>query len=184
MRKIFLVLVPMLLLSSCVTQKVRRSELQYNRIIKLSVGEAVMKNVIAEFGQPTEQLESEETYTLIYRDPKNGFHRATLEFLKNSQKLASILWMPQESEKENSVENVKSGFSGASFKEVHAEADNPHHISNMYYLMDEQIGVTILFDRSQGTVEAIARMDVNRRRPAVSKKTDPVSYSIGETSKK
>lgn len=153
--------------------------LSYARVRSLVVGSSTEGDVQGKLGSPTSRVVSQGYYTLQYDDPASGAQRLSMNFSSENNKLMDILWIPQEDEREYSLDGAKGGFVGASFKETHEDDSNLHaHSVGGDIFIDQKAGVTIRYDSIQKVVEAIAIYSPNERIPAEDKPEAKAPYAF------
>ncbi len=175
------ILVFVFLGAACATrvQMTDARALNYARVRSLVVGSSTEGEVKGILGSPTGRVLSQGYYTLQYDDPASGAQRLSMNFSSENNKLMDILWIPQEDEREYSLDGAKGGFVGASFKETREDGANPHaHSVGGDIFIDQKAGVTIRYDSIQKVVEAIAIYSPNERIPAEEKPEAKAPYTF------
>ena len=119
-----------------------------------------------QLGNPSEREESQDHYTLMYRDPNTGVQRLSLNFSKTEKKMLSFAWAPAPDSPELKIENARALFKGANFEEVLSDQTQHHFIVDKRRYVDKSVGITIFYNGSLKTVEGIAKYEPSMRRPA------------------
>ncbi len=156
----------------------KNSNLHYDKILSLKIGTDTEGDIIKFLGAPTNRSSKTDHYTFNFDDPKTGFQRLSLNFLKQNKKLLSILWIPHENE--FTLQKAKSDFKDAHFKKVSEENSNPHMVLDIVNFVDENLGISIRYNNMSGSVEGISMFDVNTRIPASSEEAKKTQFTIGD----
>ena len=156
----------------------KSSALSFEKVRLFKVGVSSENDVVKALGQPAERTEKDGYFTLTYNDPKTSFQRLSVNFISGNGVVTGILWIPSESDKEFSLDSAKLNFKNAKFQESPSDDRNPHIISDVKSLTDENLGVVIRFNRK--SVEAIALYDVKSRLPSATRKNRTVPYTFGD----
>lgn len=154
-------------LSACSSKLVSSADfLSYDKVFALSVGNSTARDVIQQFGEPSNKSQKINYEVYNYNDPRTGNQRFAATFVGPEKKLSSFFWVPQEQEKEFSLQGAKSRLTAFSFTENSEPQENPHAFDHTKSLRDEKNGVVIRFIASRNVVEAIGKYDVSLRLPA------------------
>ncbi len=167
-------------LSACTTinSNSGSNSLNFENVVNFKPGLDNEKTVLKLLGAASRRDEKGSYYTLSYNEPSTGLHRLSMNFSSDNNQLLSVLWIPKENEKEFSIENAKTSFKEAHFKEIRDNNKNPHITMEVISYIDEQAGISIRYNQSRNIVEAIAKYSATKRIPAdlTSDSKDPYSY--------
>lgn len=153
---------------SCSTSSITPSySAKFNDVFSLQPGISTEADVQKILGSPQDRQEQDGQYTLNYKDPQTGHHRASLNF-RSDKILAGFIWIPADGESEITADGAKARFENSKFIKSTTNLSNAHVPSIADDYTDEKKGIMI---RSVGKwVEAIVKFDPSQRLPADSSK--------------
>lgn len=163
-----------LLLSACASfnRSVKQNNITFEDLNRFKIGVATSFEVIQSFGTQDARIEKNGYYILTYNDAKTGYQRFSANFYSSDNVLFGLLWLPLPYEKGFSLTEAKNKFKEATFKESPGEPPHPHIIPHVFLLRDEKLGISILYDKYNVTVDGISLYDVHSRLPAQEKNAE------------
>ena len=106
-----------------------------------------------DLGKPSQIVETDKSVFWHYMDQRTGYQRLTLKF-DNSNRLDSVLWIPDESEAESKLDNLFARYSDKNF-EVLEIRPNAHDSINTETLYSDNSTMTVLHNDFAKQVEAV-----------------------------
>ncbi len=172
----------LLLISGCGTGSVlqKTSAMQFEQVQQFVLGGTSESEIVTKLGVPATRVEKDGYYILSYNDSRTGVQRLSLNIGSASQKLISLLWIPQEEEPEFNLVEAKSRFQNAKFTETKEDTSSPHALSSITLFRDDKAGITIRYNHLRQYVEAIAKFNTTERVPATIPKPKENRYTIGD----
>jgi hypothetical protein len=147
-----------------------KNNLKFADVEKLQPGRTTTSEALNSIGTPDENLTHPELPgqdIWIYTNHKSpSASRLVLYFNHDAHTLRGMAWEVNDSDPESNLENAKSHFQGAHFREEHPEWTNPHAAPTEFFQKDEKLGVSLVVRESTNKVMAITWHDPNQRQVA------------------
>ncbi len=154
--KFFYIIFSLFVCTSCSSLPVKNS-LNYSKLKIFDFSSTTKKDVIDQLGQPDDIIFRNNHQTLLYNDKVKKYHRASINISTSTNLVTGYVWVPFPNEKEFKIDTAMSDFDKASFKETEdPNTVNAHYISYTVQLVDERNGITIMYNKSTKSVDAIA----------------------------
>lgn len=175
MKKVLLFFLSSILLS-CSSAPKALSNSSFEKVAKLVVGASQKKDVASLLGKPSEVVSSESQTLWKFNAPDEG-QLITITFKNNSEVVHSILWVtpPDTAMK---MEDLNTKYHQLALKTELSSQENPHSTNSSANLVDEKLGLSVLYHKTKNRIEAVAWFDPNQREPSAQRTQDNIQYKI------
>lgn len=165
MKKLLLLTI---IISGCtlVSPKHNNTLSSFETLKQFRIGQDNISDIVNKLGQPSEKTEDATDYVYSYNTNKDAYPRAVFNFTKNTKILESIVWSPEETEKENFLEGAKAQFPNSLFKKVLGNTGPHQAFPTEANLIDKENGVSIFYNIKNESVVAIGLFEKKERTPA------------------
>jgi hypothetical protein len=158
-------------LLSCATPiKTNQSQINFNEVKNLAFGKITRKTLENKFGKPSSEYEFDQDFiALNYNRNSNGTatQRASFNIDKKEDKVISVLWFPNSSDKVITADEFKKMFLTSNFSKLRVKQTNSHEFVDDYELTDDSLGVSAEINNKNNTINNISLfMPKEKRTPA------------------
>ena len=147
-------------LVSCATfSKSNLPEISLNEVKDLAYGKITRNELEKKFGPPSSEYNFDQDFiALNYSRKSNGtvYQRASFNIDKKGNKVISVLWFPNSSDKVITTEEFKKMFLTSSFLKLKIKQNYSHEFVDDYELTDDLSGVSAEINSKNMSVNNIS----------------------------
>lgn len=140
------------------------------------MGTSQKKDVLSLLGKPSEVISSQDELLWRFNTPDGG-QLISITFPINADVVQSILWVtPPETHMR--IDDLSRKYKQIALKKVLFRQENPHSTNISSNLVDEKMGLSVLYQKNKNRIEAIAWFDPTTRSPSTQRPEDTIKYKI------
>ncbi|MEK2644466.1 hypothetical protein [Bdellovibrio sp. BCCA] len=177
MKFIALIFLSLSLLSCSSTTKTSENSSTFKKISQLKVGASKESDVVSILGQPSQQTVLKNETVWEFHNAENSGQYITIKFKNNSNTVHSILWVLQPND---TIElgDLNKKYSSLDLKASPTVQPNPHSLTQPSNLVDDRLGLSVLYQKTNERIEAIAWFDPTTREPSTQREKETIPYKI------